>query len=102
MAIPYFLDSDNIAAGQPITFTFNMEGYPYATNIRWAFPDGSVKEGEVVKSSIFVPGTQKVVLTVNLKGKDKSWTIEVAVREYLIHFNEWDAASGTTNGFKGT
>lgn len=102
MAIPYFIDRDNIAVGQLITFTFNKEGYPYATDVRWTFPDGTVKEGEVVKSSIFAPGAQKVVLTANLKGKDKSWNVDVTVRDYLIHFNEWDAASGSYNGFKGT
>ncbi|MGM9768507.1 MAG: fibronectin type III domain-containing protein [Candidatus Cryptobacteroides sp.] len=102
MATPYFLDRDNIVAGQVITFTFNMEGYPYATDIRWTFPDGSVKKGEVITSTILVPGTQQVVLTVNLKGKDKSWNIEVNVREYLIYFNKWDSTSGGYNGFKGT
>lgn len=40
LAIPYMLDRTKAAINQPIKFTFNTEGYPGASNVKWAFPDG--------------------------------------------------------------
>lgn len=103
LAVPYFLDRTTAAVNQPIEFTFNTEGYPSATNIRWTFPDGNTLTGEKVSCGISSAGDKQVVLTVDLGGKDKSWTIDVAIREYVVNYNGWKLGSGANyNGFKGT
>lgn len=52
LAIPYTLDRSKAAINQPIKFTFNAEGYPGVTNVKWTFPDGKVLEGvEVPRAS---------------------------------------------------
>ena len=102
LAVPYFLDRTTAAMNQPITFTFNTEGYPSAKNIRWAFPDGETLTGAEVSKGIPSTGAQQVILTVDLGGKDKSWTIEVTIRDYVVNFNEWKQSGTAYNGFKGS
>ena len=102
LAVPYFLDMTNAAVNQPIKFTFNTEGYPSATDIRWQFPDGTTLTGTEVSYGISSSGTQKVILTAKLAGKDKSWTLEVQIRDYVVNFNEWKGVGANYNGFKGT
>ena len=38
LAIPYILDRDKAAKNQPITFSFNTEDYPTATDVKWTLP----------------------------------------------------------------
>lgn len=102
LATPYFLDRTTAAVNQPIKFTFNTEGYPSATNIRWTFPDGKTLTGTEVSYGIPSSGTQQVILTIHLGDKDKSWTIELQIRDYAVNFNEWVCVGANYNGFKGT
>lgn len=102
LATPYFLDRTTAAVNQPIKFTFNTEGYPSATNIRWTFPDGKTLTGTEVSYGIPSSGTQQVILTIHLGNKDKSWTIELQIRDYAVNFNEWVCVGANYNGFKGT
>lgn len=101
LAIPYFLDRTSAAVNQPIKFTFNTEGYPSATNIRWTFPDGKILTGTEVSNGISSTGDKQVTLTAHLGDKDKSWTIDVNIREYVVDFKDWKKTA-TYNGFKGT
>ena len=102
LATPYFLDRTTAAVNQPVKFTFNTEGYPSATNIRWTFPDGKILTGTEVSYGIPSSGTQQVTLTVHLGDKDKSWNIELQIRDYAVDFREWVCVGANYNGFKGT
>lgn len=102
LAVPYFLDRTNAAVNQPINFKFNTEGYPSATNIRWTFPDGKILTGTEVSYGIPSSGTKQVILTVHLGDKDKSWTIELQIRDYVINSIDWECVGANYNGFKGS
>ncbi len=102
LAIPYILDRTTAAVNQPITFKFNTEGYPGATDVKWTFPDGAVISGEEVAYGINATGTQKVTLSAVIKGKTKTWTLEVVIRDYVVNFNEWEQLGTNYEGFKGS
>ena len=102
LAVPYFLDRTKAAVNQPINFKFNTEGYPSATNIRWTFPDGKILTGTEVSYGIPSSGTQHVTLTVHLGDKDKSWTIELQIRDYVVNYIDWECVGANYNGFKGS
>ena len=102
LAVPYFLDRTKAAVNQPINFKFNTEGYPSATNIRWTFPDGKILTGTEVSYGIPSSGTKQVILTVHLGDKDKSWTIELQIRDYVINYIDWECVGANYNGFKGS
>lgn len=102
LAVPYFLDRTNAAVNQPVKFTFNTEGYPSATNIRWTFPDGKILTGTEVSYGIPSSGTKHVTLTVHLGDKDKSWTIELQIRDYVVNYIDWECVGANYNGFKGS
>lgn len=102
LAVPYFLDRTTAAVNQPVKFTFNTEGYPSATNIRWTFPDGKILTGTEVSYSIPSSGTQHVTLTVHLGDKDKSWNIELQIRDYVVNYIDWECVGANYNGFKGS
>lgn len=102
LAVPYFLDRTKAAVNQPINFKFNTEGYPSATNIRWTFPDGKILTGNEVSYGIPSSGTKQVILTVHLGDKDKSWTIELQIRDYVINSIDWECVGANYNGFKGS
>ena len=102
LAVPYFLDRTKAAVNQPVNFKFNTEGYPSATNIRWTFPDGKILTGTEVSYGIPSSGTKQVTLTVHLGDKDKSWTIELQIRDYVINSIDWECVGANYNGFKGS
>ena len=102
LAVPYFLDRTKAAVNQPINFKFNTEGYPSATNIRWTFPDGKILTGTEVSYGIPSSGTKQVILTVHLGDKDKSWTIELQIRDYVVNYIDWECVGANYNGFKGS
>lgn len=102
LAVPYFLDRTKAAVNQPVNFKFNTEGYPSATNIRWTFPDGKILTGTEVSYGIPSSGTKQVILTVHLGDKDKSWTIELQIRDYVINSIDWECVGANYNGFKGS
>lgn len=58
--------------------------------------------GTEVSYGIPSSGTQQVILTIHLGDKDKSWTIELQIRDYAVNFNEWVCVGANYNGFKGT
>lgn len=102
LAVPYFLDRTTAAVNQPVKFTFNAEGYPSATNIRWTFPDGKILTGTEVSYGIPSSGTQQVILTIHLGDKDKSWNIELQIRDYVVNYIDWECVGANYNGFKGS
>ena len=102
LAVPYFLDRTNAAVNQPINFKFNTEVYPSATNIRWTFPDGKILTGTEVSYGIPSSGTKEVTLTVHLGDKDKSWNIELQIRDYVVKYIDWECVGANYNGFKGS
>lgn len=102
LAVPYFLDRTNAAVNQPINFKFNTEGYPSATNIRWTFPDGKILTGTEVSYGIPSSGTKEVTLTVHLGDKDKSWNIELQIRDYVVNYIDWECVGANYNGCKGS
>lgn len=102
LAVPYFLDRTTAAVNQPVKFTFNTEGYPSATNVRWTFPDGKILTGTEVSYGIPSSGTQQVILTIHLGDKDKSWTIELQIRDYVVNYIDWECVGANYNGFKGS
>lgn len=102
LAVPYFLDRTTAAVNQPVKFTFNTEGYPSATNIRWTFPDGKILTGTEVSYGIPSSGTQQVTLTVHLGDKEKSWNIELQIRDYVVNYIDWECVGANYNGFKGS
>ena len=102
LAVPYFLDRTTAAVNQPVKFTFNTEGYPSATNVRWTFPDGKILTGTEVSYGIPSSGTKVVTLTVHLGDKDKSWTIELQIRDYVVNYIDWECVGANYNGFKGS
>lgn len=102
LAVPYFLDRTSAAVNQPVKFTFNTEGYPSATNVRWTFPDGKILTGTEVSYGIPSSGTQQVILTIHLGDKDKSWTIELQIRDYVVNYIDWECVGANYNGFKGS
>ena len=89
LAIPYILYRDKAAKNQPITFSFNTEDYPTATDVKWTFPGDVVKEGTVVKYGLGTVGTQTVKLNATIDGNARSWTLEVEIREYVIYSTDW-------------
>ncbi len=102
LAIPYILDRETAAKNQPITFTFNTEDYPTATDVKWTFPGDVVKEGTVVKYGLGTVGTQTVKLSATIDGNARTWTLEVEIREYVIFNTDWAQDGSNYNGFKGT
>ena len=100
LAVPYFTDRTAAAVNQPINFKFNTEGYPSATNVRWTFPDGKILTGTEVSYGISSSGTKEVTLTVHLGDKDKSWTIELQIRDYVVDFKDWECIGANFNGVK--
>ena len=100
LAVPYFLDRTTAAVNQPVKFTFNTEGYPSATNVRWTFPDGKILTGTEVSYGIPSSGTQHVTLTVHLGDKDKSWNIELQIRDYVVNYIDWECVGANYNGAK--
>lgn len=102
LAVPYFLDRTTAAVNQPVKFTFNTEGYPSATNVRWTFPDGKILTGTEVSYGIPSSGTQHVTLTVHLGDKDKNWNIELQIRDYVVNYIDWECVGANYNGFKGS
>lgn len=102
LAIPYILDRETAAKNQPITFTFNTEGYPTATDVKWTFPGDVVKEGTVVEYGFGSTGTQTAKLSASIDGDLRTWTVEVEIREYVIYSSDWAQDGSNYNGFKGT
>ena len=100
LAVPYFIDRTKAAVNQPINFKFNTEGYPSATNVRWTFPDGKILTGNEVSYGIPSSGTKEVTLTVHLGDKDKSWTIELQIRDYVVNYIDWECVGANYNGAK--
>lgn len=103
LAIPYTLDRDKAAKNQPITFTFNTEDYPEASDVKWTFPGDIVKEGTVVKYGLGTIGTQTVKLSATINGNLRTWNLEVEIREWVVYSTDWTLADGVNyNGFKGS
>ncbi len=102
LAIPYTVDRTTAAINQPIRFTFNTDGYPDATNVKWSFPDGKVLEGVDVSKGFIATGAQQVTLSADIKGKTKTWTLEVEIRQYVVFFNDWEMSGTSYEGFKGS
>ncbi len=102
-AIPYFVDRTSVAIGQPVVFTFNREGIPMATDVKWTFPDGTVLSGDVVTGSFnSANDDSRVILSAKIGTVTKNWPISISVREFVVWCNTWEQDGTAYNGFKGT
>lgn len=89
-AIPYFLSTTTPVQHMPMTFTFNKEGYPTATGVKWTFPTGESIEGENATYAFTSTGEQTVKLEATVNDEARSWNISIEdVREYVIYFQNW-------------
>lgn len=102
LAIPYFLSASETAVGLPVHFTFNRTDYTDATNVTWTFPGDITKSGDEVDYAFTSKGTQTVKLTAHIGLIERTWTIEIEVREYVIWTNDLVQDGTAYNGFKGT
>lgn len=101
--IPYFVSTTNAIAGQLVTFTFNREGRPSATDVTWTFPGGvELKGDEVVYAFSGANPETKVVLSANTGSRVQSWDIYLNVRLYGVINDVWEQDGTAYNGFKGT
>ncbi len=101
-AIPYFISRTQAAIGQTISFSFNMEGYPTATEITWTFPGNESRMGTNVDYKFSSAGTQTVKLSANVNGVERNWSLEVNIREYVVYSDSWEMSGTSYEGFKGT
>jgi outer membrane protein assembly factor BamB len=101
--IAYFVSRTYGAIGQILDFTFNMEEYPGATDIKWTFPGNEVLEGENVSWRINSSGTKNVILSATVNGKQITWPpIELELRKMIIEAKEFVQNGTNYNGFKGS
>ena len=98
--VPYFVSNLTPASGQKVTYRFNREGYPSATDVKWTFPDGTTSSDDTVVKGIMATGAKTVVLEAKVNGSAKKWSIEITLREYVVYATDF-ALSGY-NGFKGS
>ncbi len=102
-AIPYFVNRTEVSVGEPVEFTFNREGLPMATGVKWTFPDGTVLEGDVVTGSFSSANEDsRVILSARIGSVEKSWPISINVRLFAVMYTEWIQDGTAYNGFKGT
>ena len=101
--IPYFISATNAIVGQPVTFTFNREGRPAATDVTWTFPDGKQLKGDIVTYQFSSANADsKVVLSANTGAKVQTWDVYLNVREFGVLNDVWVQDGTAYNGFKGT
>lgn len=101
--IAYYVSSTCGAIGQKLDFTFNMEEYPGATDIKWQFPGNEELTGENVSWRINSSGTKNVVLSATVNGKQITWPpIELELRDLVIEAKEFVQDGTNYNGFKGS
>lgn len=103
-AIPYFVSATTAAQGQPITYTFNREGYANATDVTWTFPDEAVKTGDEVVYGINATGEKEVILSATVNGVKKEWKIAITLREWVVSYGygDWDLLGKKYAGFRGS
>lgn len=100
--IPYFVSRTKAASGQPITYTFNLEKFPTATDIKWTFPDGQVLEGSKVTYGLSALGKQVVKLSADISGELAEWGIDITLREWVVNATDFELNGAKYTGFKGT
>jgi len=102
LATPFFQSTETPALRQPVTFTFNREDFPTATDVVWTFPGDIAIEGDEASRGFTSTGEQTVTLSAKVNGIAKRWTASVTVREYVMFDDDFPAKSGAYNGFKGS
>ncbi len=101
--LAYFVSQKTAAVGQVVTFEFNKEAYPTATDIMWEFPGGTVISGETAAWTAAGTGTKSVTLSAMVNGKKIVWpAIELELRQYIIETNALDKGTAKYQGFKGS
>lgn len=101
--IAYFVSRTYGAVGQVLDFTFNMDEYPGATDIKWVFPGNEELTGENVSWRINTSGTKNVVLSATVNGKKITWPpIELELRALILEAKEFVQNGTNYNGFKGS
>lgn len=104
---PYTVDKTDVAAGELVNFKYDQALLP-ATDVTWTLPNGKVKTGDDVSFGIPAkfdvasndPQLATVVLSANVKGITKKWSINFNVRPYMFLKNDWDKGSSAYQGFK--
>lgn len=101
--IAYFVSRTYGAVGQVLDFTFNMDEYPGATDIKWVFPGNEELTGENVSWRINTSGAKNVVLSATVNGKKITWPpIELELRDLILEAKEFVQNGTNYNGFKGS
>lgn len=97
----FFLSREKASINQPIRFQFNTEAYPTATSVFWEFPGGERENGADVEYAFGSTGEKQVILHATIGGTEKTWKMNVEIREWVVMDNDFPA-SAAYNGFKGT
>ena len=103
LKIAYYVNRTAAASGQTITFRFNREGYPDATNVKWELPGGVVVNADDAEYVVSATGTKEAVLSATINGKDIVWpAIELKLREWVVGYTNWELSGKKYTSFKGT
>ena len=101
--IAYVVSQTSGAVGQVITFTFNTEGYPTASDIKWSFPDGTEQTGEIVKWTVASTGEKEVILSAKIGDNTVTWPgIGLKLRQTILEVSDLVQSGTNYNGFKGS
>ena len=101
--VAYFVNRTSAAIGQTITFAFNREGYPDATNVKWTLPGEVIVNADNAEWEVSTTGTKEVVLSATIGGKEIVWpAIELKLREWVVGYNSWELSGKKYTSFKGT
>ena len=98
---PYHTNISETASGMPITYSYDFDILPGATDIKWTFPDGKMLTGANVTYAFSGTGRQSVRMTAVVNGEERSWSVMVTLKDFLIEFNDWYTLT-SYNGCKGT
>ena len=88
--IAYFVSQTSGAIGQTIDFTFNMEAYPTATDIKWELPGGVTETGANASWSINTTGEKDVILSAKVGDKVIIWpAIKLNLRAKIVEAKDF-------------
>ena len=101
--IAYFVSQTSGAIGQTIDFTFNMEAYPTATDIKWELPGGVTETGANASWSINTTGEKEAILSAKVGDKVITWpAIKLNLRAMIVEAKDFKQSGTAYNGFKGS
>ena len=101
--IAYFVSQTSGAIGQTIDFSFNLEAYPTATDIKWELPGGVTETGTKVSWDINTTGEKEAILSAKIGDKVITWpAIKLNLRAMIVEAKDFKQSGTAYNGFKGS